>query len=263
VFLGIPMGKDTVMLECTSQTSPTNYTGTFTDDRNVLWIEPKKSRIIHSRIYDHTQNVRKSTLAIKLSPDGNATVSQTQVNQGIFFDEIMLYQNAPESYVKEHNQEKFVYSDFTIKSFKYDQPERQKAQFNSTFALEVNGLAKAAGDRLVIPIVPSAPVKRYAEGDDMMRYYAIKRGLTVEDEIEIELPKNYWIYNLPEKAELSTRFGTYKLETVFDGSSKLKIKRSIVLYRGDYVQKEFDEFKAFMQQMERLEAKKLVLNSKT
>jgi hypothetical protein len=48
----------------------------------------------------------------------------------------------------------------------------------------------------------------------------------------------------------------------FDGS-KLKIKRNIVLKKGDYTQKTYDEFKAFFQQMEKLEARKLVLNSKT
>lgn len=95
-----------------------------------------------------------------------------------------------------------------------------------------------------------------------MRYYTIKRGMTVEDEIIVNVPRNLWIYSLPEKESVNSRFGSYSLETEFD-DGVLKIKRSIVLYKGDYQQKEYEEFKAFLQQMERLESRKLVMNSKT
>jgi hypothetical protein len=262
VYIGVPLPADTVYLECTSQISPSNYTGTFTDDRNVLWIEKNSSRIIRSRVYPHTQNVRKSSLTIKLTPDGDGFISSDQTSQGVFFDELMIYKFAPESYIKEHNQSKFSYNDYTIKSFTYKQPERNSPVFTSSFGLEVKGLAKVAGDKLVFPLVPSTPLKKFVDGDEMMKYYAIKRGLTVQDEIEVELPPNFWIYNLPEKQSLKSRFGSYNLETEFDGG-KLKIKRQVVLYKGDYTQKEFEEFKAFYQQMERVESRKLIFNSKT
>jgi len=262
VFIGVPMPKDTIFLECTSQTSPSNYTGTFTDDRNVLWIEDSKSKIIHSRVYPHTQNIRQSKMNVVLDISGDAAVTSTQTNEGVFFDELMLYQMAPESYVKEHNQQKFTYSDYAIKSFTYSHPDRKTATFNTNFGLEIKGLAKVAGNRLVFPIMPGTPFKQFVQGDDLMKYYAVKRGLTIEDDIDVDLPQNYWIYSLPEKENIETRFGTYSLETTFDGS-KLKIHRKIVLYKGDYVQKDFDDFKGFFQRVEKLETRKLVMNSKT
>jgi len=262
VYIGVPLAKDTVYLECTSQTAPSNYTGTFTDDRNVLWVEGNSSRIIRSRIYPHTQNIRKTVVDIKLDAGGDATITNNQTSEGIFFDEIMIYQNAPESYVKDYNQSKFQYPDFTVKSFNYKQPERNHASFTSTFAVEVKGLAKMAGNKLVFPLVPATPFKRYVNGDDMMKYYEIKRGLTLQDEIEVEVPANFWIYSLPEKENIKSRFGSYSLETEFDGT-KLKIKRTVVLYKGDYTEKNFEEFRAFYQQMDKLENRKLVFNSKT
>lgn len=262
VYIGVPMSTDTVYLECTSQISPSNYTGTFTDDRNVLWIDKNRSRIIRSRIYPHTLNVRKSKVSIDLSDTGDATISQSVTNEGVFFDEIMLFKNAPASYIEQHNQSKFGYSDFAIKDFKYTQPDRHVPSFSSTYNIQVKGLAKAAGTRLVFPAVPTTPTKKYIDGDDLMRYYTIKRGMTVEDEIIVNVPRNLWIYSLPEKESVNSRFGSYSLETEFD-DGVLKIKRSIVLYKGDYQQKEYEEFKAFLQQMERLESRKLVMNSKT
>lgn len=262
VFLGIPMKSDTIMLECTSQTSPSNYTGTFTDDRNVLWIEKNKSKIIRGRIYDHEQNVKKSSIRIKLTPEGDADVAWDINNKGVFFDEIMIYQSAPQDYLGEYNNRKFSYDDFAIKNYTYKQPSRNAAAFNNTFNIQVKGLAKLAGDKLILQAVPATPFKKFVDGDDMMKYYSIKRGISVNDEIEVELPKNYWIYSLPEKEEVNSRFGSYSVATTFDGE-RLKVRRSMVLYKGDYTKKEFEEFRAFFQKVDRLEARKLVLNSKT
>ncbi len=262
VYIGVPLTADTVYLECTSQISPSDFTGTFTDDRNVLWIERNKSKIIRSRIYHHSNNVRKSEMKIKLSPEGDANIVSNQNSQGVFFDEIMIYKYAPESYVKEHNQGKFSYNDYAIKSFTYNQPERNLPEFNSTFTLEVKALGRLAGTRLVFPLMPALSLKKFVDGDDLMKYYSIKRGFTLEDEIVVDVPENFWIYSLPEKENIKSRFGSYALEVDFDGS-KLRIKRKVVMYKGDYTQAAFDEFKTFFQQLERIESKKLVFNSKT
>lgn len=262
VYLAVPMPRDTVYLECTSQTSPSDYTGTFTDDRNVLWIEKQKSRIVRSRIYPHTSNIRKATIAIQLNVNGDASIHYQMTKEGIFFDELRIYQQAPADYISEHNQRKFNYSDFAIKSFDYTQPSRDQAEFNSNFTIEAKGLAKLAGNRLVLPIMPTTPIKNFVDGDDLEKYYAIKRGMTIEDNIEVELPQNYWIYSLPEEGKVESRFGSYNLKTEFDGQ-KLKIHRKIILYKGDYVQKDFEEFRSFFQQMDKLESRKLVMNSKT
>jgi hypothetical protein len=262
VYLGIPMPKDTLYLECTSQISPSNYTGTFTDDRNVLWIDKGKSRIIRSRVYDHTQNVRKSTLQIDLAETGDATMKLDVENEGTFFDEIMIYKSAPADYVQQYNQNKFSYNDFTLKNFNYKQGERQRAAFRANYGVEINGLAKPAGNRLVFPAVPSTPVKKFVDGDDLMKYASVRRGITVQDQIEVKLPQNFWIYNLPEKESVKSPYGTYELSSEFDGE-KLTIKRTMVLYKGDYTQQEWEKFKTFYQQLERIESRKLVFNSKT
>jgi hypothetical protein len=262
VYIGVPMPADTVYLECTSQISPSNYTGTFTDDRNVLWIDKGKSKIIRSRIYDHTLNVRKSNFQIQLSESGDATLKLDVENQGTFFDEIMIYKSAPPDYVQQYNQNKFTYSDFTLKNFTYSQGGRDQAIFRANYGMQINSLAKPAGNRLVFPGMPATPVKKFVDGDDMMKYASIRRGVTVEDNIEVTLPQNFWIYSLPEKESVKSPYGSYELSSEFDGS-KLTIKRKLVLHKGDYTQKEWEKFKEFYQQLDRIESRKLVLNSKT
>jgi hypothetical protein len=261
VFLGIPL-KDTIFLECTSQISPANYIGSFTDDRNVLWIEDNKSSIIRSRVYSHLNSIQNNTSKVILDDKGNATIELDVINQGVFFDEVMLYKLAPSDFVKDHNQEKFNYNDFTIKNFRYDQPDKNSSFFNSKYLLQVNGLAKIASDKFILPIIPTVPIQKYIQKDDLMKFYSIKRGITVVDEIQVTIPQNYWIYNLPSPQEVNSEYGSYQLITSFDGNS-LKIKRKVVLFKGDYTKESYEHFKAFYQKLERIETSKLVLNSKT
>lgn len=262
VFIGVPLSQDTLLLECTSQESPYNFIGTFTDDRNVLWIERNQSKIIRSKIYDHHANTAISHWSFTLDKQGNARVNVDTKNEGVFFDELMLYQSAPTEYVTEYNHSKFEYDDFAVKNFKVDRPERAAPRFNASYVLEIKGLAKPTGDKLIVPYMPTRKIGQYAVSDDLMKYCSVKRGMTVTDEITIHLPQGYWVYSPPAPEMIESRFGSYKMETTFE-ATKLVIHRTFTLYKGDYRNEEFSEVKAFLQKIEKTESKKLVLNSKT
>ena len=183
-------------------------------------------------------------------------------NQGVFFDEIMVFKGAPADYVTTYNHKKFDYADFTIKDFKYDHPDRSSSSFNTKYLLTVNGLAKRAGSKIVLPAIITSPVSKYLKKDDLMKYCSIKRGLQVKDEITVNLPTSYWAYQLPEPQSVVSRFGDYKLTVELNGE-KLIVKRSFILYKGDYRKADYEQFQVFFKKLEKLENRKLVLNSKT
>ena len=262
VYLGIPSDDDTLYLECTSQIIPSNYTGKFTDDRNVLWIEQDNSSIIRSRIYSHENNIQKNLTNVNFDEEGNAHLEINSKNEGVFFDEIMLLKNAPDYYILEHNQKKYHYRDYTIRDFKFDQPERSKPKFNSTIKIDVNGLGQTVGDRLVIPAIPAKPMEDYIDANEMMKFFSVKRGLTVIDSIEIQMPPNYWIQNLSEKQVVESEYGSYRVETNYDGVN-LVISRKMVVFKGNYTEEYYDTFKTFFDRVEKIEKRKLVLNTKT
>jgi hypothetical protein len=263
VFLGVPRVNDTIYLECTSQVLPANYVGTFTDDRNVLWIEHDKSSIIRSRVYEHQDNVQTNASLVKLEENGNATIEINMQNQGVLFDEIMLLRLGSADMVKKHNLEKFDYKDFTIKNFGFNQPEKNLPKLDLSYTLKVNGLAKPAGNKLVFPIVPTIPFHMYLLKDDFLKFYSIKRGISVSDEVIVELPNNLWIYNLPEPTDINSDFGRYELYTSFDGK-QLKVIRKITFFKGEYNKEKYESFRNdFFQKIEKAESRKLVFNSRT
>jgi hypothetical protein len=262
VYIGVPLVSDTVYLECTSQISPSDFTGTFTDDRNVLWIKPKESKIIRSRVYPYFQNVESTMGRIRINEEGDADVQSETQHNGIFFDDIMIYKLAPDDYIRDYNQKKFSFGDFSVRNFKFSIPDQNKASFNSVFNLKVNGLVKKAGDRLILPLIFTNPLEKHIDKDELMKFYTIKRGFTLEDEIIIEMPKHFWISNKPEPVSINSKFGRYESQIeLTDGS--IKVKRKVVIFKGDYTNESFAEFHKFYQQLDRVENSKLVLNSKT
>ena len=56
VILCVPNQGDTLWLECTSQTNPFGYTGTFTSDRDVLVVTDGGGKIVHTPVYSQKDN---------------------------------------------------------------------------------------------------------------------------------------------------------------------------------------------------------------
>ncbi len=262
VFVGVPNKTDTIYLECTSQESPYNYTGTFTDDRNVLWIDKDRSQILRSKTYSHKVNIQNNTVTVELSQNGDALINYETTNKGLFFDEVMIFQSAPADYISNHNRDKFNYNDFAIKDFKFKQYSRSIPEFSSSYTLRVNGLAQNTGDRLVLGSTITTPLNKYIVMDDLQKYCSIKRGISVIDEVKVNLRSNFWIYQLQDPVTINSKFGNYYLEMSIE-ENRLVIKRSFVLLKGDYTNSDFEEFQKFYKQLEKIENRKIVLNSKT
>jgi hypothetical protein len=218
--------------------------------------------MIRSKTYSQENNVQNLNAIVDLDSIGNATIKLTVSNEGIFFDELMIFKSAPSDYIVQYNQNKLSYSDFTIKDFKYNQPTRSEPVFNSNYTIQVKGLAQNAGSKFVLPTVINTSLHKYLIKDDLMKYCSVKRGLTVNDETIINLPSNYWAYKLIEPETINSKFGSYKVEMMLEGN-RLTVKRNFTLLKGDYRKTDFEEFQKFYQKLEKLENKKLVLNSKT
>ena len=112
VILCVPFDKDTIWLECTSQTNPFGYIGNFTDDRDVLVLSAEGGRVVHTRTYnrDENQQVRKAEVVLDKEGRGIAKISTNFA--GLQYDNVS--DQIEESY---EEQEKWLYRNIGIKNF--------------------------------------------------------------------------------------------------------------------------------------------------
>jgi hypothetical protein len=198
-----------------------------------------------------------------IDKEGNSVAKFKTTSGGVFFDDVQLYKLGQEDIVKRVNIEKFSYPDFSIKNFKYHQDAPSQPILSEEFLIDIRGLAKIVGDKMVMPLMPVIPAKKYIDKDELLKYYSIRRGFSISDEIDVSLPDNFWIYNLPAPEKITSEFGTYEYRLETDGG-RIKISRKFTIYKGDYTEgHRYDEFKKFFDSIEKFENKKIVLNSKT
>src|SRR5438105_11830585 len=69
----VPFAKDTLWLECTSQTSPAGYIGDFTGNRHALMIDEKGGHIVATTKYEANDNKQIRTTSATIDETGKLT----------------------------------------------------------------------------------------------------------------------------------------------------------------------------------------------
>jgi hypothetical protein len=263
VFLAVPMSKDTIWLECTSQQSPASYLGTFTDDRHVLWVDRQKSKIIRTPSYSAVENKKVTTGTAKVNEAGDGEINLKVVQTGAFYNNVMAYQHLSKPRQETFNYANFSYKDFTIKSFSYETPEPALPILNLNYGINVAGLAKSVGGKLLVPANVVASIEKEVDFDVQNRKTEVRRAFTLEDEIVVSVPENYWSAGVPKPFVENSPFGSLEITIHPEHSNQIRISRKVVVKKGMYRGEEFDRFYEFIRKVKTQEQSKIVLQSKT
>lgn len=261
IFLAVPHLTDTTWLECTSQVVPASYLGTFTDDRNVLWITPAKSRIIRTPRYSASESTCKTNSEVRLDRDGNAVITISRTQAGFYFDEMLAYNSMSAAQQEHYNLSKFSYPDFSIQSFKYSvQPEKQLLALD--YELKVNALASRAGDRILLPLNIFGSDKTVAL--DLLNHKAeINRAFTLLDTTEILVPEGFHVAALPEREHAATPYGIIEITVSVGEPGRFVISRKLILNKGSYSGDEFAKFHDFIKTVRGFDRIKIAMTSGT
>ena len=260
MILCIPQNGTNIFLECTSQDSPFGYQGTFTDDRDVLVVKSDGGEIIRTKIYEDKDNTQISHGSYVISPTGDFSgkisilSSGTQYNKKSQIPSVLPHQK--ESYYKEYwdniNNLKIEKMDFVN--------DKEKIQLTEELALSATNYGVVTNGKMLFEINAynhtSGNVKRIR---NRKTSFEIQRGYIDKDEIEIELPAHFAIEFLPTNFELNTKFGEYKTEIINKSNSRLLYKRTMFLKKGQYSNKEYDDFRLFMEQVAKNDHAKILL----
>ena len=89
--------------------------------------------------------------------------------------------------------------------------------------------------------------------------FEIQRGYYDTDEIAVALPTGFAIESMPGNFELNSKYGEYKTEIIKKDNNNIIYKRKFFLKKGLYTNKEYDEFRLFMEQISRNDNAKIIL----
>ncbi len=259
MILCIPNDNKNIFLECTSQNSPFGYQGTFTDDRDVLIVKPDGGEIVRTTIYEDSGNSQTAKGSYVLSSTGDFSGEIKIVSSGTQFNRKMRIQNdspeQKESYYKEYWD--------NINNLKLNKiafiNDKENVHFTEDIALSASNYGTLTNGKMIFTVNAYNKTSGVKRIRNRKTSFEIQRGYIDKDEITITLPSNFSIEFLPDNFDLNTKYGEYKTEIIKKNNSNILYKRTLFLRKGLYSNKEYDDFRVFMEQIEKNDNAKIIL----
>ena len=260
VILCVPLQKDTVWLECTSQTIPAGYLGEFTCDRYALLINEDGGALVRTPKYGMKENLQ--TRNIKATLDEEATLQVKVITryaglqQDLYHD---LIHSLSKDKVKEFLHEELDFATYEISSFDYKEAKSSLPSVEESLDIAVSNYANITGKRLFI--MPNVMTRTHRKlPADEERKYDIELGFEFKDvdTVEINLPAGYTTESMPQDVSVSSKFGKYNCSVKLSGN-QLIYYRSIEHYGGRFPAKDYAELVKFYQTIYKADRNKVVL----
>ncbi|MDB5196145.1 MAG: hypothetical protein JWP88_515 [Flaviaesturariibacter sp.] len=259
MILCVPMAKDSIWLECTSQSDPAGYMGSFTGNRKVLLITEEGGKLVSTPRYGLKENLQVRSLKGKLDETGNLAMKVATSYRATQQDRIFsMITELSKDKLKEVLNEELELSSYEVNDFKYASKKEALPEVDETLDVTVNNYATITGKRLFI--VPNVLNRSAVQLIDEERSFDIQFSNEYRDvdSVEIELLDGYEIEALPQAVTLKTAYGSYKASYQVQ-KSKILYVREREQYAGRFPASEYKAVINFYNAIYKADRNRLVL----
>lgn len=265
VIVTVPNGQDTIWLECTSQTTPTGFMGSFTDNRKALVITSTGGKLIKTPTYLWPSNGQTRTAMVKLEPTGDATAKIKTTYTGLQSEnenvDGMLTQGTEKQ--KEWLQNNITIPNFNIVSFNLIGIKKRIPSVVVSAELSLRKLGVVNGKRVFItPNLMNKSATVLPKSEARKNDVYIRTGFIDADTIEYSIPEGLYAEFTPEPINIKSRFGEYSA-TFALSQGKLVYIRRFQMTGGTYPPESYAELGEFYKSINKADNTKVVFVNKT
>lgn len=245
----VPLEKDTVWLECTSQRKPCGFNGDFTDDRDVLIVDGENSKLVHTRIYPAVENCINRSTKVNLTDIESGDATATSKYIGLCYDDMIPIYYADDADKLKKITQSIELPSFSLTKFSLVENRSKTPSLDEHLNLTFTNYIKKMGDIGLLPLnfmnrLSSIPDKVRNRKTDM----CIRRSYMENDTVTYQLPKGYQVTDLPKKTELVSKFGKYISQSTQKGS-EITYTRRFELTKGTFPAQDYTDFRDFLEQI--------------
>lgn len=229
VILCVPAAKDTMWLECTSQTEMPGYLGAFTGNRKALLVTPEGGVLVNTPSYSEKENLQLRKIKASVSADGKLNASINTVYYAMQQDRLnSLLNHSSKDDVSNYIRTKFSLS-YDVDNFAHKQLEGNNPGIEENITLKVNHFASVSGKRLFInPNIVSVSSFRLKDAGSRKYDFDMQFPFTDVDTVQIDIPTGLKPESLPPDLNIRTAGMQY--------SSSVKIEDNKIYYTRFYKQ---------------------------
>ena len=262
-ILCVPLQKDTVWLECTSQTLPSGYLSSFTANRPVLIIDETGGKLVRTPKYSIAQNLQSRKAVGAIAEDGQLTAKINTVYTAIEQDNLHhLINDLSREKQLEYLKEQIDLPHYDVTKFEYKEDKSPLPSINEELEIKALNYASVTGKRLfVYPNIISRHSSRL-KADDTRKYpVSLKYEYTEIDTTELALPAGYQAEALPAPVKIEGKFGKYS-SVIELRADKLIYFRKYENFSGEFPAAEFNDLVKFYDQIYKADRSRVVLVKK-
>lgn len=260
VILCVPMQKDSIWLECTSQDVAAGYMGRFTGNRYALLVNEKGGHMVRTPAYSAEDNLQVRSINATLLPDATLMVKAKTVYTGLQQDDIHgMISSLSKDKIKEYLHDDFNLSTYEINNFDYKVQKQRVPAIEENLDIAVYNYANITGKRLFItPNILTRSGNR-PQADNKRKYDVNLSTPYIDiDSVTITIPAGYKAESVPKDVSLDAKFGSYtaKFKILAD---KITYYRRVQLAKGVYPAAAYNELVSFYQTIYQADMTKIVL----
>jgi len=255
------LAKDTMWLECTSQTTMANFMGTFTGGRPALLVMPQGGRLVWTPGYGPNQNVRRSRTLVNLDEAGNGLVESRTMYMGL---QMESRQRLILNYSKEE-QKKWLTSHVNLPSldlqrFELAEEKGQEPKVIEKLTMDVRNCATKTGTRLFVKTsLLSRPFELPTTTERTTDFYLPLSDYTFTDldTVSYKIPQKYKLETTLPASQFSSVFGTFESKTTYE-NNQVSTYRKVMLNGGRYKASDYPAWIEFLKKIRKADRAQVV-----
>lgn len=257
VVLMVPLEKDTVWLENTSNTYPVGYVSSFIQNRKGLLVNDEKSYLIDIPELGVEEVKENRSIIYNIDEQLNCIANINATYKGPKFE----FYNAVTSQYTQHQQKQILqkylpFKNYDLTSWGFQKPDRNTPEITLDLALILKNFIAVYGNDYILKPQPlsladfQSPEQRKLPVEINFPTYKV-------DSITFKFPGNMVVKKHSEPVQNISRFGSYSIE-IENYGHEVKIIRKFILNRGSYSLSEYPAFYDFIQKVKYAESKNFI-----
>jgi hypothetical protein len=238
----VPLGKDTIWLECTSQTQSAGFMGSFTGNRKAVIVDESGGHVVSTPRYGINENRRTSVVTATINEDGMLDASIRTRYSG-------MEQELPHALMHEvskDTREKYLnkmlgLATYQVISNEYDQQKGLLPRVDESLHVKATAYATVTGKRLILnPNILRGSSERLVPDSSRMHDFLVNRSYTHVDSIMINVPAGFRLESVPRDVSIDNEFGQYRRSVKWE-ANRLVYYRVNMQPKGRYAAAEYNE----------------------
>lgn len=265
VIACVPMQKDTMWLECTSQSYPPGHLSDETQDRFALMITPDGGVVVNTPTAHSSDNQQQRTSNATLSYTGDADVTISTRVTGNQQDYVRYFFTEG----SKEDQDKYIHHCLRvptadIHSSSVEGLTSQSPEITLAMQVILPRYGSVSGSRLFFQ--PNMMEQRtFIPRDNPKRKspWTFSYPYLDSDSLVFHLPSDYTVEALPPDVSIDASFGSYRSSTKVAGDGTLVYTRRLEIRETEIPAAQFQEYRKFSADIVKADRAQVALIKKT